>query len=190
MSIPQRPVTGVFSFDSIVEQFPDWVKDACTAFFINAMYPLQSSPGNDDLYVLLTDIAQEVRVADQGQVDRRCMPYRAEVKQHVGNLRDAFIVHNSPDWLRDACAAFFVASEVLARAAPLNDATFMIQDVAYKELNERTDKLYLLLMDIVHQVRDADPKRAREASVPYRAEVKQLITRLEVLAVRRQQQKV
>ena len=100
MSIPQRPVTGVFSFDSIVEQFPDWVKDACTAFFINAMYPLQSSPGNDDLYVLLTDIAQEVRVADQGQVDRRCMPYRAEVKQHVGNLRDAFIVHNSPDLVK------------------------------------------------------------------------------------------
>ena len=189
MSIPQRPVTGVFSFDSIVEQFPGWLKDACTAFFINAMYPLQSSPGNDALYALLTDIAQEVRVADQGQVDVRCIPYRAEVKQHVGNLRDAIIVQNSPDWLRDACSAFFVTSEVLARTAPFNDATFMIQDAAYKELNHRTDKLYLLLMDILHQVRDTDPQRAREASVPYRPEAKQLIAHLELLAVRRQQQK-
>ena len=188
MASTWRLVTGEFRFEPIVHNFPVWLKDACTAFFISAEFPLASVPANDNRYVLLRDIAQEARIPDPRQVESRCLPYRAEVKQSLGAVMYEPIVQEFPDWIRDTCAAFFVASDVLARSAPFNDEVFIIQDVASKELNERTNDLYNLLRDIVQEARVTDNRQVEERCMPYRAEVKQLVAYIEALAVQRQQQ--
>ena len=189
MSSTWRPVTGEFRIAPIVPKFPGWLKDACTAFFISAEYPLRSVHANNNLYVLLADIAQEVRTTEKDHVDVRCIPYRAELKQRLREARlDRSGIEKYPDWLVYACSAFFVVSDVLARSAPFDDAVFLTPDVAYKELSEHANKLYLLLMDTLQEARVTDRHRVEMRFIPYRAEVKQLVNQIEALAIQRQQQ--
>lgn len=186
MSNMWRPVRGVFGFDSIITKVPTWVKEACTTFFRTAVFPVDSLSANHDLYVLLADLAQEARVTDRSQVATRCMPYRAEVKQCLGDPQHGFNVQQSPDWLKDACTAFFIASDVLGRATPFDDTTHYNQDATSRELNKCTNELYLLLMDIVKGMRGSETIRLQEQCIPYRAEVNRLLAHIEKLAVRRQ----
>lgn len=156
---------------------------------MSAEYPIRSSHTNDSLYILLVDIAQEVRVTDKARVDARCISYRAELKQHLCKARlDRSGVEPFPDWLEYGCSAFFVVSDVLARSVPFDDAAFLTPDVAYRELGERVNELYLLLMDILGEAKTKGRHPAEVRLIHYRAEVKQLVKQIEALAIRRQQQ--
>lgn len=181
-----KPVSGPFGFDSIISKVPTWVKEAYTTFFRTAVFPVDSLTANHDLYVLLADLAQETRVTDRSQVATRCIPYRAEVTQCLGDPQHGFNVQRSPDWLKDACSAFFIISDVLGRTTPFDDTIHANPDVTNRELNKCTNDLYLLLMDIVQGIRGRDTTRLREQCMPYRAEVNRLLAHIEELAVHRQ----
>lgn len=141
------------------------------------------------MYTLLTDISQEVRVTEPDRVDERCTPYLAELNSLLGKLRPEPVTRRYPDWLIEGSVCFFVTSEILGRSSPFIDTVALIDDVQSRELNERTNELYLLLMDIVQEAQQASRGEIRRRCLPYRPELKQLIAQIEALAVRRQQQK-